>query len=386
MEADMLDNTPSKDKWALVPKSMKTGEKIYSVPSTYFHDVRRRLFTNKLAVISLVVIVLLLLIAVFGPMVSRHEYDAQNLSFVNIPPLMKTNELNGRWFYITTSYSLVEISDEGQLLRAFRVSGEDFGKKLYFYNDPDLTVDFGHVPPVLVGAEDTRLIRNSDYLLGTDMMGRDILVRVLYGARISLMVAFIAAIVNFFIGVLYGGISGYLGGNVDNIMMRIVDVIGTIPLTLYVILIMVTLGSTGFVSIVIALGSVYWVGMARIVRSQVLSLKEQEFVYAAITIGTPPFKILTKHLIPNSMGSIIVTVTMLIPSAIFTESFLSFIGLGVSSPMASWGTLCSDALEGLRISPYQLIFPAAAICLTMFCFNFLGDGMRSALDPKSSKT
>jgi len=128
------------------------------------------------------------------------------------------------------------------------------------------------------------------------------------------------------------------------------------------------------------------VGMARIVRAQVLSLKEQEFILAAKTIGTSPFRILTKHLIPNAMGSIIVTVTMLIPSAIFTESFLSFIGLGVSAPMASWGTLCSDALEGLRISPYQLIFPAAAICLTMFCFNFLGDGMRTALDPKSSRT
>jgi len=382
----MIESPDRKNKWALLPEERKTGEKIYSTHSSYFRDVCRRLFTNRVAMVSLAVIALLFIAAVFGPMISDHEYDAQDLRFVNIPPLMKAYELNGRLFYITTNFTLAEISNNGKLLRSYRIDGEDFGRKLYFYGDPELAVSFVQKTPVLVNSSGARHVFNRSYRFGTDMMGRDILVRVLYGARISLMVAFIAAIVNFFIGVLYGGISGYLGGNVDNVMMRIVDVIGTIPLTLYVILIMVTLGSTGFLSIVIALGSVYWVGMARIVRAQVLSLKEQEFILAAKTIGTSPFRILTKHLIPNAMGSIIVTVTMLIPSAIFTESFLSFIGLGVSAPMASWGTLCSDALEGLRISPYQLIFPAAAICLTMFCFNFLGDGMRTALDPKSSRT
>ncbi|GAB1433676.1 hypothetical protein MASR2M29_23020 [Spirochaetota bacterium] len=225
---------------------------------------------------------------------------------------------------------------------------------------------------------------NKSYLLGTDSLGRDLLTRLMYGARISLTVAFVAAIINLLVGVIYGGISGYLGGNADNIMMRIVDIISTIPLTLYVILIMVLLDS-GFLSIIVALSSVYWVSMARVVRGQILALKEQEFVLAAKTIGTRSFHIITRHLIPNALGPIIVTATMLIPTAIFVESFMSFIGLGVSAPMASWGTMCNDALETMKSTPHQLFAPALAICITMFAFNFIGDGLRDALDPKLRK-
>jgi oligopeptide transport system permease protein len=221
-------------------------------------------------------------------------------------------------------------------------------------------------------------------LLGTDSLGRDMLTRLMYGARISLTVAFIAAFINLVIGILYGGVSGYLGGNVDNAMMRVVDVISTIPLTLYVILIMVILDS-GFLSIIVALSSVYWVSMARVVRGQIMALKEQEFVLAARTIGTSPMGIVLRHLLPNCMGPIIVTATMLIPTAIFVESFMSFIGLGVSAPMASWGTMCNDALETMKSTPHQLFAPAIAICITMFSFNFIGDGLRDALDPKSRK-
>lgn len=219
---------------------------------------------------------------------------------------------------------------------------------------------------------------------GTDSFGRDMFIRILYGARISLTVGFAASILNITIGVLYGGIAGYFGGKIDSIMMRIVDVIYSIPMMIYVILLMLVLGA-GLKSIVIALAISYWTSMARIVRSQILSLKQQEFVLAAKTIGASSFRILLRHLIPNSMGPIIVTLTLSIPSAIFTESFLSFIGLGVSAPMASWGTLANDALEGYQLYPFQLFFPAMAICITIYAFQLFGDGLRDALDPKMRK-
>ena len=248
-----------------------------------------------------------------------------------------------------------------------------------------------------------RTVWNKTYLWGTDGLGRDVLTRVMFGARISLMVALIATFVNFFIGIFYGSIAGYAGGRVDNIMMRIVDIINSIPLVLYVILLMVVLreviidvnlfgknyilfrGGSGLGTIILALGSVYWVQMARLVRGQILGLKEQEFVLAARTIGVSNRKIVTRHLIPNAMGPIIVSMTMMIPAAVFTEAFLSFIGLGVSAPQASWGTLANDALGGLTTYPYQLFFPAAAIAVTMLAFNFLGDGLRDALDPRLRK-
>lgn len=225
---------------------------------------------------------------------------------------------------------------------------------------------------------------------GTDNLGRDILVRTMYGARISLAVGFVAAITTFIIGVLFGGVSGMLGGWVDNLMMRFVDIMYSIPFLLWVIMLIVLLdpeGSKGvsLLSIFIALGIVYWLPMARIVRGQILSLKEQEFILAANTIGASRRKVLIRHLLPNAMGPIIVTATIAIPEAIFTESFLSFIGLGVSAPMASWGMLASDALTALKSFPHVLIFPAVAICITLLAFNFLGDGLRDVLDPKMRK-
>ena len=227
-------------------------------------------------------------------------------------------------------------------------------------------------------------MKNRTYLLGTDGLGRDLFIRIVYGARISLLVGFFAAFINFVVGVFYGAIAGYAGGQVDNIMMRIVDVLDSIPMTLYVILIMVVVGP-GIVSIILALGLTFWVKMARIVRGQVLTLKQQEFVKAAIVTGASTKRIITKHLIPNMMGPIMVNIAMQIPSAIFNEAFLSFVGLGISAPMASWGTLCNDALAGIYVYPYQMVFPAIAISVTILTFNLFSDGLRDAFDPKQRK-
>jgi oligopeptide transport system permease protein len=216
---------------------------------------------------------------------------------------------------------------------------------------------------------------------GTDELGRDVLVRVLYGARISLSIGFVASFFNFVIGVTYGAISGYVGGRTDNLMMRIVDIIYGVPLLLWVILLMVVL-KPGLVNIYIALGTVYWLTMARIVRGQVLSIKEREFVEAARALGGNTARILRRHVIPNTMGPVIVTMTLSVPQAIFVEAFLSYIGLGVQAPMASWGSLASDATEVLRVAPHLVFFPGAAIVVTMLAFNFLGDGLRDALDPR----
>ena len=231
---------------------------------------------------------------------------------------------------------------------------------------------------------DQNMYITREHWLGTDDLGRDLLTRIMYGARISLTVGFVASFINLTVGVVYGGISGYYGGQVDNIMMRIVEILSGIPLLLYVILLMVVL-KPGLQNILIALGLVYWLGMARIVRGQILSLKEQDYVLAARTIGANNWRIIWKHLIPNAMGPIIVTATLNIPQAIFTEAFLSFIGLGVNAPMASWGVLANDALPSFRTYPWQLFFPAIAISVTMLAFNFLGDGLRDALDPKQRK-
>jgi oligopeptide transport system permease protein len=355
---------------------------------SYRQDVRQRFMRNRLALVSLWIIALLVLAAVFGPLVSRHSYDEQSLDRTNIAYAYPVARVAGdKYVFLNRDLRVYATDARGHILSSLEAGDDDLAGKrtAYDYEGTAFYVSYAERPAVLLDSGGARIaarrVHNPDNFLGTDSLGRDLLVRLLYGARISLAVAFIATLVNFLIGVLYGGISGSVGGAVDNAMMRAVDIIKTIPLTLYVILIMVVLNS-GFLSIIIALGSVYWVDMARIVRGSVLSVREEEFVLAAKTIGTSPRKILTKHLLPNVMGSIIVTATMMIPQAIFIEAFLSFIGLGVSAPMSSWGTLCNDALETIRSYPYQLFLPAGAICITMFAFNFLGDGLRDALDPR----
>lgn len=223
-----------------------------------------------------------------------------------------------------------------------------------------------------------------EHWFGTDSLGRDLFIRVVYGARISLAIGIVASLINLTIGVVYGGIAGFFGGRTDRIMMGIVDVLYGIPVLLYVILLMVVL-KPGLTNIFIALGIAYWLGMARIVRGQILSLKEQEYVLAAKVLGAGSLRILFRHLLPNCLGPIMVTMTLSIPEAIFTEAFLSFIGLGVAAPMASWGVLASEGVTSLRSYPFQLFFPALAISITMLAFHFLGDGLRDALDPRDRR-
>nr|WP_307230245.1 ABC transporter permease [Bacillus chungangensis] len=226
---------------------------------------------------------------------------------------------------------------------------------------------------------------NAEHWFGTDSAGRDLFTRAWYGARISLFIGLAAALIDFAIGVLYGGISGMKGGKVDNAMMRIAEIIYAIPYLLMVILMMVVLGR-GLWTIIIAMTITGWIPMARLVRGQVLQLKEYEFVQAAKVMGANTTWTLRKHLIPNSLGPILVNVTLTVPSAIFAEATLGFLGLGIPAPEASWGTMASDALGSILIGNfYQLFVPAILISLAMFGFNVLGDGLRDALDPRLRK-
>lgn len=220
---------------------------------------------------------------------------------------------------------------------------------------------------------------------GTDDLGRDIMTRIMYGGRISLEIGLVSVMINLVLGVFYGGISGYFGGRVDNIMMRIIDIIYSVPDLLYVILLMVVLGQGGLINIMIVLGIVNWMAMARIVRGQILALREQEYVLAARTLGANTKRLLLKHLIPNTIGPIIVTVALQIPAAIFMEAFLSFIGIGIMPPLASWGSMASAGRLSIPSHPNALLFPSMAIAITMLAFNFVGDGLRDAFDPKMRK-
>ena len=222
-----------------------------------------------------------------------------------------------------------------------------------------------------------------DHLLGTDVMGRDLLSRILYGARISLMVGFVATGVALIIGVSWGIIAGYFGGRVDSIMMRIVDVLYGLPFIIFIILLMVIFGRNLWL-LFGAIGAVEWLTMARIVRGQVIGLKNQEFVLAAQAMGVSNMSMFKKHLFPNILGPIAVYATLTIPQVMLLESFLSFLGLGIQPPMSSWGTLIKDGVESMEEYSWLLIYPGLTFTITLFALNFFGDGLRDALDPKTS--
>ena len=233
-------------------------------------------------------------------------------------------------------------------------------------------LDLGATPP------------SAAHWLGTDIFGRDLLTQILYGGRISLAVGFIATAVALVIGVTWGAIAGYVGGRIDSVMMRFVDILYALPFMIFIILLMVVFGRN-ILLLFLAIGAVEWLTMARIMRTQVQSLRQQEFVEAAVSLGLPPSAIIFKHIIPNALGPIIVYTTLTIPSVMLLEAFLSFLGLGIQPPQTSWGLLISYGAETMEEYPWLLIFPGLALTITLFSLNFLGDGLRDALDVRGSK-
>ena len=310
----------SKERFTHIGENAREREAIARPSMTFMQDALRRLVKNRVALLCVVLLTLLILISVAAPLFSPFDYREQHYSHTNAP------------------------------MGALCTQEDSAG--------------FGHV-----------------HIFGTDTLGRDIFTRCWMGGRVSLIIAFSTAIIDFFLGVIYGGISGYFGGTVDIIMMRILEIINGIPYLMIIILLRMVMPG-GVLSIIVAYSMVGWIPMARLVRGQVVSLKQQEFVTAAEALGAGASRLIAKHLLPNTLSVVIVRVTLSIPAAIFSEAWLSYMGLGVQLPLCSWGSLAQAVIENFRLYPSQLIIPAVCISLTMLAFNLFGDGLRDAFDPK----
>lgn len=337
----MSQTKMSKNMFELIELNLAKSEEIAKPSLTFWQDAWRRFKKNKAAVVSLVIIGLLTMMSLIGPHLSGYGYDEQISQHANLPPRISLLE-NISWLPFDGELE----KKNGDVYNAYEQKNVD----VYYW-------------------------------FGTDSLGRDLFTRVWKGAQVSLYIALLAALIDMVIGVAYGMISGYFGGKVDNIMQRITEVLISIP-NLVVVILMILMLKPGILSITIALTITGWVNMARVVRAQVLKLKNQEYVLAAKTLGASNKKIMVKHLLPNLTGVIIINTMFTIPNAIFFEAFLSFIGLGLQPPLASLGTLIDDGYKVLQLYPYQMLIPAVMISLIMICFNMVADGLRDAFDPK----
>ena len=404
---------------------------------SYWKDAWRRLKKNVVAMVALGVIVFLFLFAFVGPLLIPYGYDEFNKGAENLYPYHYTLEDTQRVNDEIASRTQSDVVDVDEMIAQAKAEAEKKGEKFTKKDEAvirakakvaakpsedsseEQSVDEDSVRKELgikkhiFGYSQAELERKANgekvfpHVFGTDMYGRDILVRVMYGARVSMSVGVFAAILVLVIGALYGAISGYCGGKVDAVMQRIVELIYAVPEMLVVLLIATALkpilndyvNSSGtsplksfvnvlgpnLISMFIAFGLLYWVTMSRIIRGQVLQLKQQEYVTAARALGASGGRIIRRHLLPNCIGQIVVTTCLQIPSAIFLESFLSYLGVGVSAPLPSLGSMATDALSGMYTYTYRLIVPSVILSIMILAFNLFGDGLRDALDPKLKK-
>ena len=319
--------------------SMQDKEKISAPSLSFMADSWRRLKKNKVAMVSLIILIIISMSSLLAPVIAPHDPNAQTVQYANMPPKIPGIDINGL---------NGTVKQNGVVIDKYEAS--NVPEDVYYY-------------------------------LGTDSLGRDLLSRILYGTRVSLFIAFMAALFNLTLGVVYGLTSGWLGGKVDNIMQRILEILSGVP-NLVVVILMLLVLKPGISSIIIAQALTEWLSMARVVRAQTLKLKNQEYILAARTLGQSPMKIAFRHILPNLAGVIIIQVMFSIPSAIFFEAFLSFIGIGIPAPNASLGTLINDGYKTFRFLPHLMWYPAGIMSVIMICFNLLADGLRDAFDPK----
>lgn len=355
-----------------------------------WQDAWLRLRRNRAAVASAILLLVLALAAIFGPLIAPHPYDRVYPQYVRVPASLQSYPREDAIipaFEQALARARVEVGAvvvDGSTVRAPITSGIEIDPRITRYVDRSDLFENARIEDVSADKGSAVMVADVNrmrFLFGTDGNGRDLLARILIGMRISLAIGLLASAMALVVGVSYGAISGYLGGRVDGVMMRIVDILYSLPFIFFVILLVVFFGRS-FILIFIAIGFTEWLDMARIVRGQTLMLKRQEYVHAAEAMGVDSIGILKRHIIPNALGPVVVFVTLLVPKAILLESLLSFLGLGVGEPLTSLGVLISEGAANLRGATWLLIYPAVTLTLILFALNFLGDGLRDALDPR----